>query len=163
MADLPSADQFFGPPAKGGLPSADAFFGKAPTESDTLYASGDASAVLDHYFEHTAPGRLLGAVGQGVANGWGAEPLGIGKDTEDFLRKSGVWNDYKDGQTSLVKAFNEAFMRPAAAGMDALMRGTSALFGGGQAGVAQIGAEVGAPRLGREIAAMPEAFFGSPG
>lgn len=37
------------------------------------------------------------------------------------------------------------------------------LFRGAQAGVAQIGAELGAPQLGRDVAAIPEAFMGSPG
>lgn len=38
----------------------------------------------------------------------------------------------------------------------------NAVFRGGQAAVAQTGAELGAPQLGRDIAAIPEAFMGSP-
>lgn len=140
-------------------------FDAAPHRSpgDALYATGDASAVLDHYFEHTSAGRLLSVFGQGIENGWGSEPLGLSQETQDFLRKSGVWNDHEKGQNSIVRAFNEALMRPAAAGLDAAMRVGQAAFGAFQSGVEQLGAEVGAPILGRDIAAMPEAFMGSPG
>lgn len=163
---LPTADDFFGPaPAPGAaprLPTADEFFGPAPTESDRLYAEGDASAALDHYFHHTVVGRLLDAVGQGAEQGWGADPLGPSPETEAFLRKSGVWNDYEKGQHSIVRAFNEALMRPAGVALEAALRGSTAVFRGAQALIAQTGEEAGAPQLGRELAALPEAFPETP-
>lgn len=163
---LPTADDFFGPaPAPGAaprLPTADEFFGPAPTESDRLYAEGDASAALDHYFHHTVVGRLLDAVGQGAEQGWGADPLGPSPETEAFLRKSGIWNDYEKGQHSIIRAFNEAVMRPAGVALEAALRGSTAVFRGAQALIAQTGEEAGAPQLGRELAALPEAFPETP-
>ena len=40
------------------------------------------------------------------------------------------------------------------------LRAGAAVLGGAQAGVAQIGAELGQPALGRDVAALPEAFAG---
>lgn len=42
-----------------------------------------------------------------------------------------------------------------------VLRGAGALMNGAQAAVAQTGAELGQPQLGRDIAALPEAFVGA--
>lgn len=115
---------------------------------------------------HASPiGHVLSAFGQGMKDGWGAGTVGIepGGEAEKYLRESGVFPSLDKGRNDILKSFNEAIIRPAAAGFDAAMRGTSALFKGAQEVVVQAGEEVGAPNLARDIAAMPEAFFGSPG
>lgn len=88
----------------GGLPSPDQLFQpEAGAAHDTLWSNlGRAGS------------RILDAVGQGAEDGWGSEPLGLDAATEASLRQHGVFNDYQNGHTSLMKSFNEAIIRPAA-------------------------------------------------
>ena len=154
---LPTADDFFGKPP---LPTADEFFAPEPKTS-MEYPRGDipaSSPEMDAYFHQTSVGRVLDAAGQGMRQAWGGEPLGLSQDTIDYLRKSGTFNEYKDNHFNTVKAFNEGVYRPAAIAFDAAIRVPQAIVGGAQAAVAQIGEEAGQPKLGREIAAAPEAF-----
>ncbi|HEV2674165.1 MAG TPA: hypothetical protein VGV37_06445 [Aliidongia sp.] len=121
-----------------------------------------SSAATDQFLATTAVGRVLDAFGQGAKQGWGAEPLGMSPDTEAFMKKAGLFNDFQDGHTGIMKSFNEAILRPAATTLDAGMRAGSAVFGAYSGAVAQAGAEVGAPRLGRDLAALPEFMMGHP-
>lgn len=106
-------------------------------------------------------GKVLTAFGHGVKDGWGAEPLGMPDDLVKGLREAGIFNDYQSGRASLVKSFNEAFMRPAAVGLSAVLRGSTALFQGFRS-VAQEGGAVGA--LVGPLVAAGEAFpFGFAG
>src|SRR5262249_20802177 len=70
----------------------------------------------------------------------------------------GVYNDYAKGQRNIIKAANEMIMRPAIAAFATGQAVLSGGFHGAQEVVKQVGAELGAPRLGRELAALPEAF-----
>ena len=80
-------------------------------------------------------------------------------ESTEYLKKVGIFNDYQKGQASLVKTANEVLLRPAAVALDAVLKRTlPGVFRGGQAVVQQLGEEVGAPNLAREIAAIPEAF-----
>lgn len=103
--------------------------------------------------------RVLDAFGQGFKHGWGSEPAGLSKESVDYLKSSGVFNDYDKGQKSIIKAANESLFRGAATQViDPIMRGLPGLFGGVQAATAQIGAEAGQEKLGREAAGAFEAF-----
>ena len=51
--------------------------------------------------------RILDAIGEGFRNNWGSEPIVPSKESEDFLKSSGVYNDYKKGQFNVIKAGNE--------------------------------------------------------
>ena len=83
------------------------------------------------------------------------------EDAKNELKKSGIFAP--DGQqANIVQQYNKAILAPIIAGGELFARAGAAAFGAYQAGAQQIGTEVGAPRLGRDIAAMPEAFFGSP-
>jgi uncharacterized protein YdbL (DUF1318 family) len=164
---LPTADEFFG--SAGQLPTADEFFNKPyrtiPSTFDDFGTKIDiptSSEEADNYIHNSSTGKVLSAFGQGLKEGWGAEPLGLSKESEDTLRKAGIWTDYSKENFNATKAFNEAWMRPAAVALETFLRGTTAAFRGTQVGVAQIGEELGQPQLGRDIAAIPEAFFGSP-
>lgn len=178
----PTLDEFFGGPSK--LPTLDEFF--APKAQATPGGMGyglDTAPVpmsspeLDNYVSQTTTGRVLDAFGQGLKNGWGSEPLGLSDESNDALKKLGVFNDYTKGQTSLIKSANEVLMRPAAAAIDAAWRAAQAGFGAYQSTAAQTGQELegtpvetgmraiglrGPAELGHDIAAMPEAFMGSP-
>ena len=160
-AQLPTTDDLLGASREPSqLPTAEAILGTGPAAN----FSGPMSGVgWDEYAKQAPLGRVLNAFGQGAAQGWGTGNLGFSPESEEALKKYGIFNDVTKGQHSIIRSFNEGVMRPAAALVDGAMRAGGALLSGGQAVVAQVGAEAGAPILGRDIAAMPEAFFGSPG
>ena len=188
------ADDFFGPqegtpsataPAPNQVPSgAQDFFGPIPQEAtpqtkpapnyDYWFSGGPVGPATEH---------ILHAFGQDAKTAFGAEPLenkdrplGLDQATSDYLGKLGVFNDYKNQHYSFWRNFNEAIIRPAAAGADLLLRagnplfggmsteaaintgirGIPALFAGTEAAVAQAGVEVGQPELGRTLAGMVE-------
>lgn len=155
---MPSVDDILGtePAPQQSQRTVDDILGPVPQ------GNGGSSPLHDSYFTDSPTADILNAFGQGAKQGWGSEPLGLSPEAEKFLQKSGVFNDYKDGQSSLIKSFNEAIIRPGAAGLDAASRAGSALFSGAQGAVAEFGKQAGQPELGRAIAAAPEAFFGTP-
>ena len=102
-------------------------------------------------------GRVLDAFGYGFKQNWGAGQQEM-TEADEYMRKAGIWDDYQKGQHSIIKAANEAVMRPAISALVAAKSTMSGVLSGGQAAVAQIGEELGTPKLGHEIAAMPEAF-----
>lgn len=106
---------------------------------------------------------VLNAFGQGFREGWGPERLGLSPDSVKWLSKTGIFAP--EGQARYQNpfhAFNELLAETIWTAPEILFRGANAMFRGGQAAVAQIGEEAGQPQLGRDIAAIPEAFFGSP-
>lgn len=119
--------------------------------------------AFDSYFGLGSIGRTLDAFGQGLKSAWGSENLGLSPETDEALKKYGVFNDYKKGDSSIIKATNEALIRPAAVALDAVSRASSGVFAGGQAAVHQGLLEEGAPEsFASDVAAMPEAFMGTP-
>lgn len=128
----------------------------------------NVSPIQDMIFSN--PGRsharVLDAFGYGFSQDWGA----AGKensDADDYMRKAGIFNDYAAGQRSIIKAANEAIMRPAIAAIVTGQSVASGLFHGTQAAIAQEGEEIGIPetrflgssaQLGRELAGGMEAF-----
>lgn len=123
-----------------------------------------SSPEFDSYLANSGIGHILDAVGHGAKQAWGTEEI-VSPDTADLLRKAGVFPDAAKPQHDIIRGFNEALLRPAAAGLDMairaggqFMRATGAAIGGLQAGVAQAGEELGVPGLGRDIAALPEAL-----
>jgi hypothetical protein len=157
--------------ANGQLPSVDDLF---PAETERQAQSGIVhSPVQDFLFSdaaHRPAAHVLDAFGEGFQEQWGQRQIGLSKDSQDKLEKAGgTINDYLENQGPIVKAVNQTLIRPAATELAKTLESTAtewhmlggALGGvlrGGQAAVAQIGEEVGAPKLGREIAAIPEAF-----
>ena len=125
----------------------------------TNQAVRNVSPIQDMIFSD--PGRsharVLDAFGYGFKQNWGAGQQEF-SEADDYLRKAGIFNDYSKGQHNIIKAANEAIMRPAVAAIVSAKSAFSGVFAGAQAAVAQEGAELGAPNLGREIAAIPEAF-----
>lgn len=68
----------------------------------------DKSGVLKA-FNH-----IFASVPEGISEGWGHGPS-IPQETEDWMKKNGLFDDYKDGHANLIKQFNEAILRPALA------------------------------------------------
>lgn len=123
-----------------------------------------SSPEFDSYIANSGIGHVLDAVGHGAKQGWGTQEI-VSPDTADLLRKAGVFPDAAKPQHDIIRGFNEAMLRPAAAGLDMairaggqFLRGTGAAISGLQAGIAQTGEELGAPQLGRDVAGMIEAF-----
>lgn len=110
--------------------------------------------------QENAIGRIVKAFGQGAAEGFGTERIGLSEESKEYLKKAGLLPDHEKGEANFWKAANEAVILPAASGLDAAWRGVSGAFRGAQGAVAQTGAELGQPELGRELAAFPEAEFG---
>ena len=142
----------------------------APTPSVDEYGRpvAGSSPEMDQYIGNSSIGHVLDAVGHGLKQGWGADEI-VHPDTADALKKAGVLPDVEKGQTGIIRGFNEALLRPAAAGLDLairaggqVIRGIGAGIAGIQAGIAQTGEEAGAPQLGRDVAGMFEAFPAGP-
>jgi hypothetical protein len=100
--------------------------------------------------------RILGSAAQGAQEGFGDGPLGLNDAAKNALYPQG----YAGGP---AQAFNKLVIGGGAALGDLAMRAGGALYRGAQGAVAQTGAEVGQPQLGRDLASMPDAFMGSPG
>lgn len=99
-----------------------------PPQSDTPMP--DATPVMDEAVNKSSVGRVLDAFGQGLDAGWGAEPVGLSADSEAALRGLGVFKDVNDTTALSLKAFNQALIRPLAAGVDALFRaGNAGVYG----------------------------------
>ena len=111
-----------------------------------------------------AGANIGNAVVQGAKEGFGSGPIGIDPNgaTEAWLRGKGVVPPTGAGSGNLLQNFNEAVINPLAATADLGYRTAGALYRGGQALVAQTGAELGQPQLGRDLASIPDAFAGSP-
>ncbi len=168
---LPSSGDFFGGAAQpgspgGSLPTANDFFADAPAPEPI-----SGGAALDSFLSQNPIGKVLDHFGQGAKQAWGTQPVGLSEDTEAFLRKAGIFNDYNSGRTSLLKSFNEAVVRPAVASADFAQRAFGAAVGGTEAALAQTGAEaqttapgrfIGAQKLGETLAGGVE-FAGQTG
>lgn len=155
------------------LPNVDELFPAQPQSVDELFPAEvqreryrrqtlGTSPIQDLIFggvEVNPVARILDHFGQGARQGWGAEPNGLSEESANALRKAGLFNDYDKGQRSIIKAANESLFRGVATWLaDPFVRGLPALMHGTQEAIAQTGEEVGAPKVGREAAAMLEAF-----
>lgn len=124
-----------------------------------------SSPIQDHIFsrDNVSVARVLNHFGQGFKHGWGEDGMTVTKEAADYMRKSGWFGDYEDGQASLTKAANEALFRPAAIALFGTVEGGFRLMSGAFRGVQEVvagtAADLGQPRLGRELAAIPEAFM----
>lgn len=129
---------------------------------------GDTSAGVDIYGRPndsvvTAPSRVMGAIGRGAAEGFGSEPL---TGHTILSPEAQAWMDARQregGFGGFMAGLGSTVAGDIGNGGNLLLRGGNALFRGAQAGVMQGGAEAGDPQLGRDLAAMPEAFMGMPG
>ena len=74
-----------------------------------------SSPEMDNYIANSGIGHVLDAVGHGFKQGWGTSEI-VQPDTADLLKKAGVLPDVEKGQTGIIRGFNEAMLRPAAAG-----------------------------------------------
>jgi hypothetical protein len=118
---------------------------------------------FDEYLRNSSVGKVLHAIGQGAADGWGAGNIGLSPETEDALKAAGVLPDVTKGQAGILRAFNEALIRPAAAAFDVANRALSAASGAGIAGLAQTATEIGGEQFGRGVGGLAEATLADVG
>lgn len=154
MKELPTSDEFFG----SNLPTADEFF--APQKPSIATSDGNSNPALDEFLQKTPVGRIMGAFGSGFAEGGEGGNLGIdlGSDTDDSLRKAGVFNDYMAGEHNFAKSVTEAFIRPAAAVIDNEWRGVKAGIGALGGAAMQASHEIGTAIEGNETTPLLEQF-----
>lgn len=171
QAELPDADELLDakPSAASGgeLPDADDLLNTKPSSfwrtSSLSPVQGwgvqPGSAEMDQIVANAPMGKILSAFGEGAKEGWGVQSFGLSKETEDTLKKAGIFDDLKNGQTSLIKQFNESIIRPAAAVAETAYRsGAAVLHGVGAAAIAAgLPRDVGGILAGEE--GIPSAHF----
>lgn len=175
-APLPTEDEFFGPKT---LPTEDEFFAPRPKQVPWIAKAIMPGLALPAEGVAAGGSQILSAFGHGLSEGWNGGTIGFAPEVERVLSKAGVLGDLKTGQQTIYQAFNGAILRPAATAIDWTLSGMNALFAGSQAAASEAGKELeaagftgltiggyrileGGNLLGRDIAAMPEAFMGSP-
>jgi hypothetical protein len=101
-----------------------------------------------------------GNIGSAAAQGFreGSQPMP--PLVTPVMEGLGVYPPAAGGGTLLQRA-NKLVIDPLATGGELALRLAGGLFRGAQAGVAQAGAEIDQPQLGRDLAAMPDAFMGA--
>jgi hypothetical protein len=120
------------------------------------FTGPDGIAVAKNVYPSLGP--ILSAMGHGAKDGWGDEPLGLSPESVEWLSKKGIFGPEKGGYDNPFQAFNEL----AAHAVVGAVQVASKTFSAAQGVVAEGLDAAGMPSLGRDIAAMPEAFFGSP-
>lgn len=92
---------------------------------------------LERLKQGTAFDTKLSAFWRGTKAGFGTEPIGMNPDTEKWFQKVGMFPDPETGSAGPIRMLNEALLKPAAAGADAIFRGIGALGTGAAAAVGQ--------------------------
>lgn len=141
---------------------------KAPISFDDLIpkqaapSSSEASTQgAGPPIEPDASQRIAAAGVQGAVEGFG-HPMGqtiLSDEAQD-------WMDAKQregGVGGFLAGLGSTAAEDIGTGLGVVGGVGNAVFRGAQGAVAQTGAELGAPQLGRDVAAIPEAFMGSPG
>jgi hypothetical protein len=128
----------------------------------------DAAAALSGR-RHDMVEPVMHAFGHGFGEAFNAGPT-FSEQARLELRKAGIFD--KDSPFETAAEWLAGAGLSQLSGVQQVFRGVGGIFAGGQAAVAQTGEEleartdlgklVGARRLFRDIAAMPEAFMGSP-
>lgn len=155
--DEPKGDQF------GGVPIEQSDTPNPPISGPEGWSFGSGSEGVDvAKTVYPSLGPILQAFGHGAKEGWGDEPLGLSPESVEWLSKKGIFGPEKGGYQNPFQAFNEMLAHTVVGAAQIAYRGGAAALGAFQAGVAETGEQAGQPQLGRDLAAMPEAFFGSP-
>ena len=170
-ATLPTADDILGPPPKpsiwdvqpaalGAGPTAQAAETNAPAPGATPLPTADDILGPPPGAERESAKRVLAAFGHGFGETMAGGPAFTLEDpvTQESLKAVGLLPDLKKGQDGLLAAFGQQILLPAVKAAGWAATGISAGISGLQAAVEQKGIELGMPQLGRELAALPEAF-----
>lgn len=116
--------------------------------------------------QHSSLARIMNAFGATVAQDVSGR-LAMSDETREYLKKRGIFNDYVNGQASLLKANAETLARSGAVIVNGAIYGVPAVFHGLQDAVFEagqqaegtfLGKSVGVGRLARDVAASFEAL-----
>lgn len=124
MPDL-SLDGLFG----GAQDTATAAAPATSVDLDSLFGAPHpvkTGALADFAVAAHASGRVLNAFKQGAVDSWGASAV---QDKPVQAAMGEGWNAFADQQGGLLKGFNEAVLRPAAAVLDRVWTAPSPFFG----------------------------------
>jgi hypothetical protein len=135
------------PPAPGFTPSETASAPAPPAPISPIRGVNSAIQPI---------GNIANAAVAGAKAGFGDTPLGMSPSSNATMANIGVYN--KPGEHNPLKALNQALISPLVTAGELTARGAAAIMKGLQGTVAQTGAEAGMPLLGRDLAAIPEAF-----
>jgi hypothetical protein len=116
------------------LPTVDELFKDVPDDPKT-----PTGPFSDWWFSHSQAGKVLSAYGQGFEQGWGKDPIGMSKETNEWLTKKGILPDYTKGNDNLFKSLNGAFLRPLFKTVDLAQRIPNALLQSVASGLEQSG------------------------
>lgn len=155
-----ATDEFGGVAVAEAKPATDEF-GGVPVQDTSSRSGPEGMAVAKTAYPSLGP--IMSAMGHAAKEPWDA-PLGLSPDAVQWLSKKGIFGPEKGGYDNPFQAFNEmlghtvvgAFQIAGRAGMSAL-----GVYQEGLAAVAN-DPETEDPKFWRDLAAMPEAFFGSP-
>jgi hypothetical protein len=110
-------------------------------------------------------GPILKAFGHGAAEPW-KDPLGLDPESVKWLSEKGIFGPASGGYQGIRgvgQAFNELLANNIVATAQIIGRLGSSALGAYQEGLTAIGDQPGSDRTAwRDLAAMPEAFFGTP-
>lgn len=116
----------------------------------------------ESWLAQSSIGKVMDAFGQGVKQGWGADEV-IHPDTAALLQKAGVLSDVKSGQTGIIRSFNDALLKLAAAGLDMALRAAGRVYQAGAAATSgaleaavEAGTQVGGEKFGHGVGELGE-------
>jgi len=120
---------------------------EAPAKLPVKWVGGKGGAVpmtpQEQLLSSTSVGRILDAFGQGAAEGWGTEPLGLSDESVKALKDVGLFSQSGPNLYEPQRAFNEGLIRPLAAGVDSFFRLFPAAARSVASGLGQAGVEMG--------------------
>jgi hypothetical protein len=153
--ELPTAEEDLGPRPK--LPDVNEVLPEQPQRRPVTgtVAPGPLGDWLFGDTRQSSLARIMHAFGETVhqdVGDWG-DKLAMSEDTKKFLRDKGVFNDYVNGQASVLKSYNETFLRSAAVAVNTALYGVPAVIHGAQEAVAEAGRQAGETSFGRAIGA----------
>lgn len=140
-------------------------FGLAEPAEDSSPAP-DQSGLVDDYGRAVNPstahggaiGNIAGAAAQGAKAGFG-DPSSAPNPILSPLAQEGLDSIQREGGIKgKLAQIGSTIAGDIGTGINYAKAAGGALVGAYQGGVSQAGAEVGAPQLGRDLAALPEAF-----
>lgn len=150
----PKIDQF------GGIAIDDTPVPSPPISGHETFLPNLVSDDAKPFVNSTTTGGIMKAFGHEFGQAFGAEQLGLSPEGTKWLSKIGIFApEGQEKYQNPFQAFNEGVLVNTAAFLDGAIRTASGVFRGGQAATMEA---LGGSQFGRDIAAIPEAFMGTP-
>jgi len=105
--------------------------------------------------------QIAKAFGHGLSEPW-HEPLGLSPEATQALTKAGIFPE-NENYSNPFKGANRLLAQLVTEGAQVAYRIGSGIYSGYQEAAVKTGEVLEQPALGRDVASLPDAFFGSPG